>query len=101
MHVETNQRELEAGITRDFKDRLSYGGYLQLDTLLSAQQPVSEPGNHDELLFIIQHQVSELWMKLIIHELRLAITHLQRDELSPVQKILARVKQAKSQLSEQ
>jgi len=101
MHVETNQRALEAGITRDLKDRLSYGGYLRLDTLLSAQQPVSEPGNHDELLFIIQHQVSELWMKLIIHELRLAIAHLQRDELGPVQKILARVKQVQRQLFEQ
>lgn len=101
MHVETNQRALEAGITRDLKDRLSYGGYLQLDTLLSAQQPVSETGNHDELLFIIQHQVSELWMKLIIHELRLAIAHLQRDELGPVQKILARVKQVQRQLFEQ
>lgn len=101
MHVETNQRALEAGITRDLKDRLSYGGYLQLDTLLSAQRPVSEPGNHDELLFIIQHQVSELWMKLIIHELRLAIAHLQRDELGPVQKILARVKQVQRQLFEQ
>ena len=101
MSTDTNQRALEAGITRDLKDRLSYGGYLQLDTLLSAQQPVSEPGNHDELLFIIQHQVSELWMKLIIHELRLAIAHLQRDELGPVQKILARVKQVQRQLFEQ
>ncbi len=101
MNTETNQRALEAGITRDLKDRLSYGGYLQLDTLLSAQQPVSKAGNHDELLFIIQHQVSELWMKLIIHELRLAIAHLQRDELGPVQKILARVKQVQRQLFEQ
>lgn len=101
MNADSNQRALEAGITRDLKDRLSYGGYLQLDTLLSAQLPVSEPGNHDELLFIIQHQVSELWMKLIIHELRLAIAHLQRDELGPVQKILARVKQVQRQLFEQ
>ena len=101
MSTDTNQRALEAGITRDLKDRLSYGGYLQLDTLLSAQQPVSQAGNHDELLFIIQHQVSELWMKLIIHELRLAIAHLQRDELGPVQKILARVKQVQRQLFEQ
>ena len=51
---------------------MSYGDYLRLDTLLSAQQPLSEPPQHDELLFIIQHQTSELWLKLLIHELRSA-----------------------------
>jgi tryptophan 2,3-dioxygenase len=96
-----NQRPLESGITTDLHDRLSYAGYLRLDILLAAQQPLSKPAHHDEMLFIIQHQVAELWMKLVIHELRAAIAHLQRDELAPMQKILARVKQVQRQLFEQ
>jgi tryptophan 2,3-dioxygenase len=62
---------------------------------------LSKPAHHDEMLFIIQHHVAELWMKLVIHELRAAIAHLQRDELAPMQKILARVKQVQRQLFEQ
>ena len=96
-----NQRPLEQGITTDLGERLSYGGYLQLDTLLSAQRPLSSPAHHDEMLFIVQHQVSELWMTLVIHELRAAIAHLRADELAPTQKILARVKQVQRQLFEQ
>jgi tryptophan 2,3-dioxygenase len=96
-----NQRAIEEGITTDLGERLSYSGYLQLDTLLAAQKPLSHPVHHDELLFIIQHQVAELWMKLVIHELRAAIAHLQADELAPMQKILARVKQVQRQLFEQ
>ncbi|MEO8804414.1 MAG: tryptophan 2,3-dioxygenase family protein [Rudaea sp.] len=96
-----NQRELESGIQVDFRDRLSYGGYLQLDLLLSAQKPLSNPPHHDEMLFIIQHQTSELWLKLIVHELRAAVTHLQRDEVNACLKILARVKQIQRQLFEQ
>ena len=96
-----NQRPLEQGITTDLGERLSYGGYLQLETLLSAQRPLSEPMHHDEMLFIVQHQVSELWMKLVIHELRAAIAHLRADEVAPTQKILARVKQVQRQLFEQ
>jgi tryptophan 2,3-dioxygenase len=96
-----NERPIEQGITTDLAERLSYGGYLRLDVLLSAQQPISKPVHHDELLFIIQHQVAELWMKLVIHELRSAIEHLKRDELAPTQKILARVKQVQRQLFEQ
>ena len=69
--------ELEPGIVTDLRDRLTYGGYLRLDTLLDSQQPLSGAGNrparHDEMLFIIQHQVAELWMKLMIHELRAAV----------------------------
>lgn len=99
--TETIKRDLEAGITTDLKDRVSYGGYLQLDTLLSAQQPLSQPAHHDEMLFIIQHQTSELWMKLIIHELKSAIAHLAVDEVGPCLKILARVKQIQRQLFEQ
>ena len=77
----------------------SYGGYLGLERLLSAQQPRSS--HHDEMLFIIQHQTSELWMKLMIHELAAAIAHVQADRLAPCFKILARVKQIQRQLFEQ
>jgi tryptophan 2,3-dioxygenase len=96
-----NQRALEQGITTDLRDRLSYGGYLQLDTLLSAQKPLSNPAHHDEMLFIVQHHVAELWLKLVIHELRAAIRCLQEDQLDPMQKILARVKLVQRQLTEQ
>ncbi len=96
-----NQRAIEPGIVLDLKDRLTYGGYLCLDQLLAAQQPLSHPMHHDEMLFIIQHQTSELWMKLMIHELTGAIAHLRADELSPCFKILARVKQIQMQLFNQ
>jgi len=96
-----NQRPIEAGVITDLGDRLTYGGYLRLDLLLAAQQPISKPEHHDELLFIVQHQVAELWMKLVIHELRSALAHLQQDRLGAVQKILARVKQVQRQLFEQ
>ena len=101
MTVEKNQRPLEATIHTDLEGRLTYGGYLRLDKLLSAQQPISDPAHHDELLFIVQHQVSELWMKLMIHELRAAIGHLQRDEVWQCRKVLARSKQVLRQLTEQ
>ena len=96
-----NQRTLEPGIVLDLKNRLTYAGYLQLDELLDAQQPLSNPVHHDEMLFIIQHQTSELWMKLMIHELSAAIRHLRADDLSPCFKILARVKQIQMQLFNQ
>ena len=100
-----SQDPLESGIVTDFKDRLSYAGYLRLDRLLSAQQPRSgsaaQPPRHDEMLFIIQHQTSELWMKLMIHELKAAIRHVQADELDANFKILARVKLVQKQLFEQ
>jgi tryptophan 2,3-dioxygenase len=96
-----NQRPLEDSITTDFKDRLSYGGYLCLDRVLDAQKPLSVPEVHDEMLFIIQHQTSELWMKLVIHELRAALTHLRQDDLGPCQKMLARIKHIQKQLTEQ
>ena len=83
----------------DLAAETSYGGYLGLDRLLSAQQPRSS--HHDEMLFIIQHQTSELWMKLMIHELAAAIAHVKSDELAPCFKILARVKQIQRQLFEQ
>ena len=77
----------------------SYAGYLQLGALLSAQRPRSS--HHDEMLFIIQHQTAELWMKLMIHELAAAIAHVKAGELAPCFKILARVKQIQRQLFEQ
>ncbi|MCE5233604.1 MAG: tryptophan 2,3-dioxygenase family protein [Mizugakiibacter sp.] len=99
--TEPNKRDLEAGIELDLKGRITYGGYLHLDRLLSAQRPLSQPTHHDEMLFIVQHQTSELWMKLVIHELKAALEHLRRDELDPCLKILARVKQVQRQLFEQ
>ncbi|MEO7447984.1 MAG: tryptophan 2,3-dioxygenase [Humibacillus sp.] len=94
-------RDLEQGIERDFSAKMSYGAYLRLDTLLSAQQPLSDPPQHDELLFIIQHQTSELWLKLLIHELRSARSLLGSDELAPALKRLARVKHIQHTLTDQ
>ncbi|MFG0293181.1 MAG: tryptophan 2,3-dioxygenase [Phycisphaerales bacterium JB050] len=94
-------RAFEDSIETDFSDKLSYSSYLDLDRILSAQHPLSKPEHHDELLFIIQHQTSELWMKLIIHELTAAIEHVQHDRLEPTFKILARVKQIQRMLFEQ
>ena len=101
MAVSDNRRDLEAGIETDLRDRLSYGGYLQLDRLLSAQHPLSNPPHHDEMLFIVQHQVSELWLKLTIHELAAAIECLRGDQVWQFGKIIARVKQVLRQLTEQ
>jgi tryptophan 2,3-dioxygenase len=100
MSVDNNERPLEAGIHTELAGRMTYAGYLHLDQLLSAQQLLSKPPHHDEMLFIVQHQVSELWIKLLIHELRAAIAHLQRDELGPCQKIFARCKSVLRQLTE-
>lgn len=96
-----SKRDLETGIERDFARKLAYGDYLRLDVLLSAQQPLSDPPQHDELLFIIQHQTSELWLKLLIHELRSARSLLAADELAPALKRLARVKHIQHTLTDQ
>jgi tryptophan 2,3-dioxygenase len=98
---ETNKRDIEQGVVTDLKDRLTYERYLDLGRLLEAQHPLSLPVHHDEMLFIIQHQTSELWMKLVIHELSAAIRHLAADDIDPCAKILARVKQIQRQLFEQ
>lgn len=82
----------------DLGDSRSYGEYLNLDKLLSAQQP--NTFEHDEMLFIIIHQASELWMKLCIHELTAAIRHIQRDELGPVDKCLTRMARIQAQLTQ-
>lgn len=101
MNEPNNLRPLESGIETDLRERTTYGGYLQLDTLLSAQKPLSDPPLHDEMLFIVQHQVAELWMKLLVHELRAAIARLRGDDVDATLKILARVKQVQRQLFEQ
>jgi tryptophan 2,3-dioxygenase len=80
---------------------LDYGSYLGLRELLATQHPLSDPPHHDELLFIIQHQTTELWFKLMIHELRAAIDLVRRDHLESSFKILARVKHIQTQLREQ
>jgi tryptophan 2,3-dioxygenase len=92
-------RAFEEGIHREFGDRMDYGGYLRLDRILHSQEPLSS--HHDEMLFIIQHQTSELWMKLMIHELREAVIFVKADQLEPCFKILARVKQIQRMLFEQ
>lgn len=99
--VRGNTRDIEASVVTDFSDRMSYGGYLDLGTLLSAQRPISDPEHHDELLFIIQHQTTELWLKLLLHELRAACAHLRADELAPALKCIARVKHILRTLTEQ
>ncbi|MEN1941547.1 tryptophan 2,3-dioxygenase family protein [Luteimonas sp. MJ246] len=99
MSIEHNERALEAGIHTELSGRMTYGGYLRLDRLLSAQQPVTDPPHHDEMLFIIQHQVSELWLKLLVHELQAAVGHLRAGRLDPCQKIFARCKAVLRQLT--
>ena len=84
------------GAHLDFSQDMSYGDYLHLDALLSAQHPRSPA--HDEMLFIVQHQTSELWMKLMIHELHAAIARVQQDDLAPAFKMLARVSRIMEQL---
>lgn len=95
-----NKRELEASIHLDIDRGLTYGDYLELGKILSAQSPRT-PGAHDEVLFIIQHQTSELWMKLMLHELDAAVEHVKADQLEPCFKILARVAHIQRMLFEQ
>ncbi len=80
----------------DFSKDMSYGDYLGLDQLLKSQNPRSD--NHNEMLFIIQHQTSELWMKLILHELHAALAELKLDALNPVFKKLSRISRIMEQL---
>ena len=80
----------------DFDGRMSYGDYLQLDAILNAQKPLSP--EHNEMLFIVQHQTSELWMKLMLHELHAAIGCIRQDELPGAFKMLARVSKIMEQL---
>lgn len=86
----------EKGIHTDFRESMTYGEYLNLDKVLSSQERLS--GHHDEMLFIIIHQVNELWMKLILHELETAIDSIQNDELPEAFKMLARVSKVQTQI---
>ncbi|MDR4533779.1 tryptophan 2,3-dioxygenase [Glutamicibacter sp. PS] len=99
--MSSNQRDIEEGVRTDFHDTMSYGSYLDLERVLSAQHPVSQPEHHDEMLFIIQHQTSELWLKLMLHELVEARRLITVDELGKALKCLARVKHIQKTLTEQ
>lgn len=90
MAIDDGVRAIEDGVQTDFSARMDYGGYLSLDTLLSAQHPISD--HHDEPLFIIAHQTTELWLKLALHELRAVRTCLDADDVRRARKGLARVK---------
>jgi len=96
-----NTRAPDPGLKVDLAGSTTYAEYLRLDLLLAAQQPRSSPPHHDELLFIIQHQTSELWMKLFIHELEATRALVKADQLEPAFKILARVGQIQRMLFEQ
>ena len=85
------------GAETDFARRMSYGNYLALDAILGAQHPLSEA--HDEMLFIIQHQTTELWMRLAIHELSAARRAIAKDEVAPAMKMLARMSRIFEQLN--
>jgi tryptophan 2,3-dioxygenase len=84
------------GAKMDFKESMSYGDYLGLNQILTAQHPLSP--NHNEMLFIIQHQTSELWIKLMLHELQAVREQVRKDELPPAFKMLARVARIMDQL---
>ena len=86
----------DSEVTLDSSQSMSYSDYLHLDAILNAQRPLSP--DHNEMLFIVQHQTSELWMKLMLHELSAAIRHIDLDELPDAFKMLARVSQIMSQL---
>jgi tryptophan 2,3-dioxygenase len=84
------------GAKMDFRESMSYGDYLGLDQILTAQHPLSP--NHNEMLFIIQHQTSELWIKLMLHELQAVREQMRKDDLPPAFKMLARVARIMDQL---
>lgn len=96
---ESSFRPIEEGVATDLRDTMTYGSYLRLDRLLGAQHPVSD--HHDEMLFIVQHQVTELWLKQLIHELRSALVLLGDDDVPQALKRLARIKAIQRQMFEQ
>jgi tryptophan 2,3-dioxygenase len=99
MAIEDGVRAIDEGMTTDFSTELDYASYLALDTLLSAQRPISD--HHDEPLFIIQHQTTELWLKLALHELRAVRSCLDADDVRRARKGLARVKHIFRTITEQ
>jgi tryptophan 2,3-dioxygenase len=94
--MSTEKIVTDAGAKLDFSRDMSYGDYLQLDAVLNAQHPLSP--DHNEMLFIVQHQTSELWMKLMLHELSAAIAAVRADRLGSAFKMLARVSRIMEQL---
>ena len=94
-------RKLEKTIHTKLSRDDDYTAYLQLDALLGAQKPLSDPPHHDEMLFIIQHQIAELWIKLLLHEIARAIHWIREDALPPALKNLGRARQVQSQLYNQ
>ncbi len=99
--TEKNTRAIEDGVVTDFRVNLSYGSYLHLNEILHAQHLVSRPEHHDVMLFIIQHQTTELWLKLMSHELRAVQHSLSVDDLQPALKSLARIKHIQNVLTQQ
>lgn len=95
---QNNFRELESSIHTDFKEEMSYGDYLNLEEILNAQHPLSK--EHDEMLFIIIHQASELWLKLAGHELAAAMRFIENEQFGPAFKVISRVKQIFIQLTQ-
>lgn len=95
---QSNYRELENNIHTDFKDDMSYGDYLNLSQILTAQHPISD--EHDEMLFVVIHQASELWIKLAGHELAAAISFIEKEQFGPAFKVISRVKQIFLQLTQ-
>jgi len=100
-HADPSAIKRDPGMVTDFRNKLDYAGYLRLEQVLSAQKPLSEPQHHDEMLFIIQHQTTELWFKLMVHELKAALPLIRADQLGASFKILARVKHIQAQLFNQ
>lgn len=96
MNDQTKQTAEWYGAKMDFTEAMSYGDYLRLDQVLTAQHPLSP--NHNEMLFIVQHQTSELWLKLMLHELQAVRTNIRANELPPALKMLARVARIMDQL---
>jgi len=96
-----SKRKLESTIHTRLDRESDYTAYLQLDRLLDAQLPLSDPPHHDEMLFIVQHQVTELWIKLIIHEVEAAVGQLRAEDVPPAVKHLARVKHIQNQIYNQ
>lgn len=101
MSVQDGERPIEAGIRTDFRSAMDYASYLDLDRLLAAQHPASQPEHPDEMLFIVQHQTTELWFKLVLHELCSVRRQFDADDISRARKSLARVKHIFRTLTEQ
>ncbi|TCP63940.1 tryptophan 2,3-dioxygenase [Baia soyae] len=96
MKERLEQMGCPAGVHTNFRNDMTYGDYLRLDQILDAQHPLSN--HHDELLFVVIHQTSELWMKQMIHELQAAIQHIVSDNISSALKMLSRVSRIQSQV---